>query len=74
LLYCPGCKSHHLIDKRWALSGDVHNPSFTPSVFVNAGTSDACHSFITNGQWHFLGDCGHELAGQIIDLELVEET
>ena len=27
-----------------------------------------CHSFVTDGRIHFLGDCTHELAGQTVDL------
>jgi hypothetical protein len=27
-----------------------------------------CHSFIRNGQWEFLGDCAHKLAGQTVPL------
>ena len=27
-----------------------------------------CHSFVTDGQIQFLGDCTHELAGQTVDL------
>jgi len=28
-----------------------------------------CHSFVTNGQIQFLGDCTHALAGQTVPLE-----
>ena len=27
-----------------------------------------CHSFLTEGRWHYLGDCAHALAGQVVDL------
>ncbi|MGL5363721.1 MAG: DUF6527 family protein [Bosea sp. (in: a-proteobacteria)] len=27
-----------------------------------------CHSFIKDGQWQFLSDCTHSLAGQTVDL------
>jgi len=27
-----------------------------------------CHSYVTDGQIHFLGDCTHALAGQIVPL------
>lgn len=33
----------------------------TPQPFV-------CHSFVTDGQIRFLGDCTHALAGQTVDL------
>lgn len=30
---------------------------------------DICHSFVTDGQIQFLGDCTHDLAGQTVPLE-----
>ena len=27
-----------------------------------------CHSFIINGNWQFLGDCWHDLKGQIVPM------
>lgn len=30
--------------------------------------SPRCHSFVTAGRIQFLGDCGHALAGQTVDL------
>lgn len=35
---------------------------------VPAGEHTVCHSFVTDGRIQFLGDCTHELAGQIVDL------
>jgi hypothetical protein len=35
-----------------------------PPVF----TCDVCHSFVTDGQIQFLGDCTHALAGQTVPL------
>lgn len=32
-----------------------------------------CHSFVTDGKIRFLDDCTHELRGQTVDLEYVEE-
>ena len=32
-----------------------------------------CHTFITNGQIQFLGDCTHELAGQTVELPDIPE-
>lgn len=31
-----------------------------------------CHSFVTDGQIRFLGDCTHELAGKTVDLPEIE--
>lgn len=32
------------------------------------GKEVVCHSFVTDGRIHFLGDCTHEFAGQTLDL------
>lgn len=29
---------------------------------------EVCHSFIKNGQWEFLSDCTHALAGKTVDM------
>lgn len=31
-----------------------------------------CHSFVRDGRWEFLGDCGHALSGQTVDLSDIE--
>jgi hypothetical protein len=28
-----------------------------------------CHTFVTDGQIQYLGDCTHALAGQTVDLQ-----
>lgn len=33
-----------------------------------------CHSFVRDGQIQFLADCSHALAGQTVDLPLMEES
>lgn len=82
-LWCPGCQKLHAPTFRcpdhggpatgpvW--DGDPHSDPFTmsPSLLVHAGRSGAgtCHSFIRNGQWEFLTDCGHVLSGQTVPLE-----
>lgn len=35
---------------------------------VAPGKETVCHSWVSNGQIEFLGDCTHELAGQTLDL------
>lgn len=81
-MHCPGCDDMHIIwtDRpgapRWTWNGDWDRPSFSPSLLVTApGHADIrrqrCHSFIRNGQWQFLSDCTHDLAGQTVDM--VEE-
>jgi hypothetical protein len=72
--YCPACKTYHLFNKRWTHNGDFDEPSFTPSMHVNAGQSDACHSFLTDGIWHYCEDSKHEYAGRSIALDWEGET
>jgi Family of unknown function (DUF6527) len=65
----------------WGWNGDMVKPTFSPSILVtypanlNASeefsewrTDRVCHSFITDGNIQFLGDCTHELANQIVPL------
>jgi hypothetical protein len=58
---------------RWGFNGNLDAPTFTPSLMVNQGHSSQCHSFLTDGKIQFLSDCNHALAGQTVDLLLVEE-
>lgn len=66
---------------RWGYNGNPDKPTFSPSVLTtysaNPDASDEfaewrkeriCHTFITDGQVQFLGDCTHELAGQTLPL------
>lgn len=34
--------------------------------------SPRCHSFVRDGRIEFLGDCGHALAGQTVDLPEIQ--
>jgi Family of unknown function (DUF6527) len=75
---CPGCNGCHSLpvtgDKhpRWDFNGDHERPTFKPSILATAKFSDEdggheiCHSFVTDGQIHFLGDCTHMLKGQTV--------
>ena len=70
LLHGPGA------GPRWGWNGDAEKPTFTPSVLVRYNWSDGervCHSFVTDGQIQFLGDCTHALAGQTVDIPAWEE-
>jgi hypothetical protein len=68
IAYCPGCDSHHLFDRRWNFNGNFDKPTFSPSMLVDAN-GDRCHSFLTDGVWHFLDDCAHSLRGTNQPLE-----
>lgn len=77
---CPGCGDAHVIPTKphprgWDLSGDEVRPTFSPSILVHEvkkqdGSifSPRCHSFVRDGRIEFLGDSGHALAGQTVDL------
>ena len=77
--YCPGCRCYHAVHveghnastgARWGFNGNLEAPTFTPSILVNpqlpSGTKGRCHSFVTDGRIQFLGDSGHDLAGQTV--------
>lgn len=78
---CPGCDSFHQIpvdgSRGWTWNGDGDKPTVSPSLLVtyngpDAGVGDSppavCHSFIRDGQWQFLSDCTHALAGQTVEV------
>jgi hypothetical protein len=81
---CPGCQDDHLVTLGpggWTWDGSLDLPTISPSLLVTYETRpDApdeakawcaarrCHSFITAGRIQFLGDCGHQLVGQTVDL------
>jgi hypothetical protein len=78
--HCPGCGSAHGVwitpphegGPKWDFNGDMEKPTFTPSIKVEYSTSDKmhiCHSIITDGKIQYLGDCTHELAGQLVEME-----
>lgn len=69
------------INRNWGWNGDVDRPTFTPSVLVTYPanpdadeefkewrTERRCHTFITDGQVQFLGDCTHAMAGKTLPL------
>ena len=54
----------------WTFNDDVDKPTFSPSMGFNfRGVYThlpRCHSFLQDGQWRYLNDCTHELAGQTV--------
>ena len=68
----------------WEWDGNMDAPTFSPSLLVQNSRffepgepadgarqwlgSGTCHSFLRAGRWEFLGDSGHHLAGQTVDL------
>lgn len=76
-LYCPGCQEVHQIDSTWQFDGNLEAPTISPSILKHGhwtGTpedkvwSPQCHSFVRNGQWEFLADSEHALAGQTVPM------
>jgi len=66
---------------KWSFDGNEESPTFSPSLLVRTGRAidpsykpdeddppQVCHSFIRNGNWEFLGDCTHVLAGKTVPI------
>lgn len=71
----------------WEYNGNPDAPTFSPSIKVDwfepsdvEGEFDdtskdrhmVCHSFVSGGRIHLLGDCTHALAGQTVELPDIE--
>lgn len=50
---------------QWAPDQHFYKPGHAA---VPAGGQIRCHSFVIAGQWQFLADCTHTLAGQTVPL------
>lgn len=64
----------------WEWNENPDRLTVTPSILSRGtyttpgGTEErVCHSFFTDGQWHYLDDCTHDLAGQTADPTEVPE-
>lgn len=71
VFFCPGCGGVHMYDaKRWAFNENLRNPTFSPSYLCGhkPDVGNRCHSYVTDGRIQFLGDCGHALRGQTVEL------
>jgi hypothetical protein len=80
IFWCPGCNRAHMVNTgalRWDYNGNPDSPTFSPSILVTYGGSDAgdgrappkvCHSFVRDGMIQFLGDCTHKLAKQTVPI------
>lgn len=79
--WCPGCEQVHQVNDgpghgpTWEWNGDADRPTFRPSLLVryegwdgDTPVREVCHSFITEGQIQFLGDCTHKMAGQTVPI------
>ena len=57
----------------WTWNGSTTAPTLRPSVLTE-GHNFRCHSWINDGQAQFLDDCSHDLRGQFVPLNLVEDA
>jgi hypothetical protein len=81
-IWCPGCEradgqgglhmlpvtgdgSKHPV---WTWNGDLENVTLEPSILTHQADAFVCHSFLRDGQWQFLGDSTHSLAGQTVPM------
>lgn len=74
-MWCPGCHlMHRVVDgpNGWTWDGNETAPTFSPSILVQwqitGRREERCHSFVRAGQWEFLSDCTHALAGQTVPM------
>lgn len=77
MIFCPACKCGHVFPvsdanpshHRWTWNGSKEKPTFTPSMRVNGGMANQCHSNVTDGMIFFHGDSNHDLKGKTVALE-----
>lgn len=79
-MWCPGCDHAVCIPivgedgsvpdgPTWEWDGNLEAPTFSPSILQHTGGRiPRCHSFVRGGQWQFLADCEHALAGRTADM------
>jgi hypothetical protein len=69
LVFCVGCGYGHHFDSRWTFNGNYEKPTFSPSLLVfKDDPASRCHSFVKDGQWEYLSDCFHSLAGKTVPM------
>jgi len=64
----PGPNGTWIASPCWTWDGNLEKPTFNPSLLVTLREGVTCHSFIVAGNWQFLPDCWHPLAGQTVPL------
>lgn len=78
---CPGCilmhggTGLHLLpvnsnvkSPSWTWDGNLDSPTLDPSIMTGRNSDKICHSYLRNGEFQFLSDCTHELAGTFADM------
>lgn len=54
---------------KWSWNGDTEKPTLSPSIMTTDGEGGTvCHSYVTDGNVQFLGDCTHEFKSQTVPL------
>lgn len=72
--WCPGCDDLHAI-RPGTWDWDPNTLTVSPSILVQGGGKNiTCHSFLRDGQWEFLGDSTHALAGQTVPMVPLPEV
>lgn len=61
-------RSGHFAEGRAAADGECWCNYTERTGDTSPFTCGVCHSFVTDGQIQFLGDCTHSLAGQTVPL------
>ena len=78
MFICPGCELEgsgvHILPVNndvkapsWDWNGDVEKPTLSPSILTKHDNF-VCHSFLTDGVFHFLSDSTHALAGKSVPI------
>jgi len=57
----------------WTWNGSTAAPTLRPSVLTQ-GHDYRCHSWINDGQMQYLHDCSHDLRGQTVPLNPMEDA
>ncbi len=57
----------------WTWNGSATAPTLRPSVLTE-GHGYRCHSWINDGEVQYLQDCSHDLRGQVVALNPVEDA
>jgi hypothetical protein len=80
---CPGCGAGHApyIEGKgvpvWGFNKNLEKPTLTPSIMVRSGNKNGptvCHSFVTDGNIKFLGDCTHSLKNKTVPLSKIDSN
>lgn len=51
----------------WTWNGDTEFPTLRPSI-LTTNHEYRCHTWVNDGEAHFLADCSHAFAGQTVPL------